>query len=192
MYVLMSRSLNPLQMPKGAPWCAEAPGESLCGTLQESCSAEGGVHPRAGVWLCLCTLEGVCGTIIFSPNPEQWVVTDVRPKSIGRKVIVYKSMTMTGSLKKEVCIVLRRKHSEEGCYLVPGYQSDWELHRQIRQKLNLFRQIRCNSQIKEISFNVVQGILSHPQKVYKIESKTKKLPAKITNAVLFNKKSILQ
>lgn len=76
--------------------------------------------PRAGVWLCVCTLGDVCGTIIFSPNPEQWVVTDVRPKSIGRKEIVYKSMTMTGSLKKEVCIVLSRKHSEEGCNLVPG------------------------------------------------------------------------
>lgn len=87
----------------------------------------------AGVWLCVCTPGDVCGTIIFSPSPEQWVVADVRPKSIGRKEIVYRSMTMTGSLQKEVCIVLRRKHSEEGCNLVPGYQSDWELHRQIRQ-----------------------------------------------------------
>lgn len=127
--------------------------------------------PRAGVWLCVCTLGDVCGTIILSPNPEQWVVADVRPKSIGRKEIVYKSMTMTGSLKKEVCIVLRRKHSEEGYNSVPGYQSDWELHRQIRQKLNLFRQIRRKNQIKEISFNVVQGILSHPQKVYKRKQK---------------------
>lgn len=123
--------------------------------------------PRAGVWLCVCTLGDVCGTIIFSPNPKQWVVTDVRLKSIGRKEIVYRSMTMTGSLKKEVCIILRRKHSEDSCNLVPGYQSDWELHRQIRQKLNLFRQVKCKNQIKEIGFNVVQRILSHPQKVYK-------------------------
>lgn len=136
-----------------------SPGELLC---RRRCPP-----PRADVWLCVCTLGDVCGTIIFSPGPKQWVVTDVRPKSIGRKEIVYKSMTMPGSLKKEVCVVLSRKHSEEGCNLVPGHQSDWELHRQIRQKLNLFRQIRCKSQIKEISFNVVLGILSHPQKVYK-------------------------
>lgn len=64
-------------------------------------------------------------------------------------------------------MVTRRKHSEEGYNLVPGYQSDWELHRQIRQKLNLFRQTKCKSHIKEISFNLVQGVLSQPQKVEK-------------------------
>lgn len=44
-HFLMSRPLNPLQMPKWVPWLAEAPGEPLCDTLQENCSAEGGVHP---------------------------------------------------------------------------------------------------------------------------------------------------
>lgn len=162
--------LNPLQMPRGAPFCPglQKHGVSLSVTVSSRMALHKEVSPpRAGVCLCVCTLGDGCGTIIFSPNPEQWVVTAVRLKSIGRKEIVYKSMTMTGSLKKEVCIVLRRKHSEEGCNLVPGYQSDWELHGQIKQQLNLFRQIRCKSQIKGISFNVVQGILSHSQKVYK-------------------------
>lgn len=163
----MPVSLNPLQMPKQAPpVCRSSRWAPLW--LSRRITAQKEVPTlRAGVWLCVCTLRDGWGTIIPSPSPEQWVVSDVRPKSIGRKEIVYRSMTVTGSLRKEVHIVLRRKRSKEGFNLVPGYQSDWELHRQIRQKLNLFRQIRCKSQIKEISFTVVQGILSHSQKVYK-------------------------
>jgi len=40
-------------------------------------------------------------TIILSPSLKQWVVTNVRPKSIGREETVYKSLTMTSSLTQK-------------------------------------------------------------------------------------------
>lgn len=55
----------------------------------------------ADVGVCVCMHVGAYITIICSPHPKQWVVTNVRPKSIGREETVHKSMTMTRSLTQK-------------------------------------------------------------------------------------------
>lgn len=51
---LMPPVLNPLQMPRGASWFAEAQGEPLCDSVQQNFSAQGGVPSKSRcVPLCL-------------------------------------------------------------------------------------------------------------------------------------------